>query len=166
MGGSMHFVRIAVLVCLASSLLSLPASADSTSPGKTSAFESASITPLTVGGNGSTLATASLLKGKKKTVLAITATLTTDSGANAVLQMLPTVNGFAVEGVRVQQSCAFTLAHCTVTGTWWFDVDASELANPGEVVGVPVDVVLTGGSVAGDDDASATVTLSVQVVKK
>lgn len=162
----MRFARTALLVSLASMLHSLPAAADSTSPGKNSAFESASINPLTVGGNGSTLATASLVKGKKKTVLAITATLTTNSGADAVLQMLPTVNGLAVEGVRVQQPCSFTLVHCTVSGTWWLDVDAAELNEPGSVAGVPVNVVLTGGSVAGDNDASATVTLSVQVVKK
>ena len=161
----MHRFLLCVCLGLGLSFTPLAAAADSTSPGKASAFESDSFTNLTVG--TTTLLTATLAKGKKKTVLLITGTLTTDSGASGGLHLLPTVNGFAVEGQTVDEVCAPSTVHCTVTGTWWFDVDASELANPGAVSGVPVEVDLNGGALAGsDEDISATATLSVQAIKK
>jgi len=142
-----------------------PALADSTSPGKESAFESASIAPLPVGDG--VLLTASLVKGKKKRVVAIEATLATNSGASGVLHLLPTVNGVAVQGTIVNEPCDPSLVHCAATGTWWLDVDAAEAANPGLFVGELLEVELVGGLLAGgDSDASGTATLSVRMVKK
>lgn len=161
-------MRFATILALAALVLAGAAGgswADSTSPGKTSAFESASLSPLTVGTDD--LLTATLIKGKAKSVLAIQATITTNTGADGTLHMLPNVNGVAVQGTTVNQTCAFSVAHCTVSGTWWLDLDAAEAANPGQILKVPLEVTLQGGVLAGGDpDVSATVTLSVQMVKK
>ena len=113
------------------------------------------------------LLTASLVKGKKKRVVAIEATLATNSGASGVLHLLPTVNGVAVQGTIVNEPCDPSLVHCAATGTWWLDVDAAEAANPGLFVGELLEVELVGGVLAGgDSDASGTATLSVRMVKK
>jgi hypothetical protein len=161
----MRFVTIAALAALVLTGAAGGSWADSTSPGKTSAFESASINALTVG--TADLLTATLLKGKAKNVLAIEATMTTNTGGDGTLHMVPTVNGVAVQGTTVNQPCAFTVAHCTVTGTWWLDLDAAEAANPGSILKVPLEITLEGGVLAGGEaDVSATVTLSVRMVKK
>jgi hypothetical protein len=154
------------LAAVVATLGSVPSAADSTSPGKESAFESASITPLPVGDTG-VLLTASLVKGKKKRVLAIHATLATNTGAMGVLHLLPNVNGVAVQGTTLNEPCDPSLAHCTVSGSWWLDLDAAEAANPDVFVGEPLAIELVGGLLAGgDSDASGTVTMSVQMLKK
>jgi hypothetical protein len=143
----------------------LPGSTASTSPGKNSAFESASLTNLSTA--PAPLLTATIAKGKKKRVLAIEASLTTDSGAAGVLEIRPFVNGFATEGQAAQVTCAPSLLHCTVSGTWWLDIDAAEVASPGLYVKQPLVVVLQGGVLpGGDSDISATATLSVRVESK
>jgi hypothetical protein len=161
--------RLATLT-LAAALATLasptPAAADSTSPGKESAFESANVSPLPVGDSG-VLLTASLVKGKKKRVLAIHATLATNSGAMGVLHLLPNVNGVAVQGTVVNEPCEPSLTHCASTGTWWLDLDAAEAANPDVFVGEALEIELVGGLLAGGDtDASGTVTMGVQMLKK
>lgn len=143
----------------------LPGQTASTSPGKNSAFESASLTNLAF--TPATLLTATIAKGKKKKVLAIEASLTTNTGAAGVLEIRPFVNNFATEGQAVQVVCVPSLPHCTVSGTWWLDIDAAEVASPGLYVKQPLVVVLQGGVLAGgDSDISATATLSVRVESK
>jgi hypothetical protein len=54
------------------------------------------------------------------------------------------------------------VAACTVTGSWWLDMDA----NPA-LVGVPLAVTLSGGDLGGPGVGSPVdVTLSVRVEKK
>lgn len=143
----------------------LPGFAASTSPGKNSAFESGTINPL--GSGFPTLLTATIAKGKKKKVLAIEASLASGSGALGVLELSVEVNGVAVEGPIVNQSCAVGVQHCTVVGTWWLDVDAAEAASPGTFVKQPLAVTLQGGVQAGGDtDIQGTATLSVRVESK
>ena len=143
----------------------LPGFAASTSPGKNSAFESGTISPL--GSGFPTLLTATIAKGKKKKVLAIEASLASGSGALGVLELSVEVNGVAVEGPIVNQSCAVSVQHCTVVGTWWLDVDAAEAASPGTFVKQPLVVTLQGGVQAGGDtDIQGTATLSVRVESK
>jgi hypothetical protein len=114
-----------------------------------------------------TLLTATIAKGKKNRVLAIEATLGTDVGAAGVIEMRPLVNDVAVEGPIVSVSCQPSLLHCSMSGTWWVDIDAAEAANPGVFVKQPLVVRLVGGYLVGSDpDISATATLSVRVESK
>lgn len=143
----------------------LPGFAASTSPGKSSAFESGTISPL--GSGLPTLLTATIAKGKKKKVLAIEASLVTSSGALGTLELAVEVNGVAPEGQAVNQPCAVATQHCTAVGTWWLDIDAAEAANPGAFVKQPLEVTLKGGVQAGgDSDIQAGATLSVRVESK
>jgi hypothetical protein len=143
----------------------LPGFAASTSPGKSSAFESGSVSPL--GSGFPTLLTATLAKGKKKKVLAIEASLVTGSGAVGILELRANVNGVAVEGGEVNQSCIASVPHCTLVATWWLDVDVAEAANPGMFVKQALAVELEGGVQAGgDSDIAASVTLSVRMESK
>jgi hypothetical protein len=142
-----------------------PAFAASTSPGKSSAFASGSLSPL--GANPTTLLTATIAKGRKRRVLAIEATVGTESGAAGVLEMRPLVNDVAADGPIVSVACQPTLVHCSMTGTWWLDLDAAEAANPGVFVKQPLEVRLVGGTLAGGDpDISAYGTLSVRLESK
>lgn len=149
----------------------------STSPGKNSAFEASTGEALTV--YGSKL-TATIAKGKKKTVLAIEAGFT-DGPYSPIYGVRVLGIGVAVNGVPVQPNpaaaeqnvidCGLTdtpPATCGVVGTFWFDIDAAELANPGMFVGQPLTVILSAGDVSGGPfpanpmDAS----LSVRVQKE
>lgn len=171
--------RIAVTCALAIVMSATASMAASTSPGKNSAFESSSALLV---GPGSTLLTASLEKGKKKTVLAIEASYTdaaySPTAATArVLGLTVTVNGLGVQPnpvapYTVNTDCGFTdtpPAACTVTGTWWLDIDAAETASPGLFVGQPLSIALVGGDLSlgalvGVQPMDAS--LSVRVTKK
>lgn len=149
----------------------------STSPGKNSAFEASTGNVLT---NYASKLTATIAKGKKKTVLAIDAGYT-DGPYSPIYGVRALGIGVTVNGVAVQPNPAATEQHvidcglgdtppatCSVVGTFWFDIDAAELANPGVFVGQPLTVVLSAGHVGAGPpppnpmDAS----LSVRVQKK
>jgi hypothetical protein len=143
----------------------LPGYADSTSPGKSSAYESATISPL--GSGLPTLLTATIVKGKKKKVLAIEASLVTGSGAVGTLELAVEVNGLPPQGQTINETCDAGTQHCTLVGTWWLDIDVAEAANPGQFVKQPIEVTLKGGVQAGgDSDIQATATLSVRMESK
>jgi hypothetical protein len=154
------------------------ASADSISPGKKAAFVSSTgvLTTYTI------QASAGIEKGKRNTVLAIEASYS--DGAS-----YPTVAGMRVLGMQVSVNGVYAQPNpfgsyqfltdcgyvdndpvaCSVTGTWWIDIDAAELANPGLFVGQPLTVNL----IAGDLAAGALVgvvpmdtSLTVRVQKK
>jgi hypothetical protein len=149
----------------------------STSPGKNSAFEASTGNPLVV--YGSQL-TATIAKGKKKTVLAIEAGYTdgpySPVGGVRALGMGVTVNGIAVQPNPASPEqhvidCGLTdspPATCTLVGTFWLDIDAAELANPGVFVGQPLSVVLFAGHVGAGPPPAIIMdaSLSVRVQKK
>jgi hypothetical protein len=62
----------------------------------------------------------------------------------------------------VRQPCQASLVHCSVSGTWWLDIDAAEAATPRVFVKQPLEIELLGS----DPDISATATLSVWVESK
>lgn len=154
------------------------ASAADTSPGKNSAFVSASgvMTSLT------TQATAVIERGKKNTVLAIEASYS--DGASyptaavvRVLGLRAFVNGFGVQpnpSVPYQYitDCGFAdtaPVACTVTGTFWFDIDAAELAHPGNFVDRTLVVELQAGDLtngAGVGIIPMDTSLTVRMQKK
>jgi hypothetical protein len=173
-----RIVAAATAVGLALSLTgSAGAATYSTSPGKNSAFEASTADPLTV---YSSKLTATIVKGKKGTVLAMEAGYTDGPygpiGGVRAIAIGVTVNGIAVQPnpAAVEQhtvDCGMTdtpPAICTVVGTFWFDIDAAELANPGMFVGQPLTVVLSAGDVSGGAFPANPMdsSLSVRVQKK
>ena len=154
----------AVALFMLGVLVTKPARAASTSPGKNSAFESSDF-----GGFGDiptqavTLLTASIVKGKKKSVLVVEATLSAGGGVSGTLALAVDVNGVEAEPHNfVSQGCS---GACAVTGTWWLDLDAAELANPGVFIKQPLTVTLKGGD-GGSPESDGKVTMSVRMQKK
>ncbi|HEY2775978.1 MAG TPA: hypothetical protein VGK20_18200 [Candidatus Binatia bacterium] len=124
---------------------------------------------LDVSGNISTL-TATISKGKAKTVFRVDATITI--GANAHLPGLflaLLVNGDGVHpNFALDSQCDTTATvACTMAASFWLDIDAAEAASPGGFVGKPLVISLSGGNTADDPTAlNYTVSLSGQVIKK
>ena len=125
---------------------------------------------------------ATLKKGKPKRVVVVEATMTkgvATPGAPVTLSMFPDVNGVLMEpdasggvsGPGPLEDCggfginppAFS---CTLTGTWWLDLDAAEAANPGVFINQPLVVTLHGGDFAGMGVVPVDVTMSVRLEKK
>jgi hypothetical protein len=152
-------VLVLSVTCALVGSAAAPTFAASTSPGKASVFASSTGVPLAPG--FSPLLAATIVKGKKKTVLAVTAMYT--DGPYAPTPVVKRVLGLSVSvnGVLMQPSgspqgavidCGFANpppSACAVSGTWWLDIDAAETANPGVFYGQPLVITLTGGDLSG-----------------
>jgi hypothetical protein len=121
------------------------------------------------------LVTATLKKGKPKRILQAEAMMTTGiaaPGAPISLALMVDVNGILLEPtipgpVAVAMTdCGGSLIlpgpfSCTVTGTWWLDLDQ----NPA-LIGVPLAVTLNGGNLFLGPAVPVDVTLTVRLQKK
>ena len=138
--------------------------AASTSPGKNSAFESTTVNPIPV--PPVTLLTATISKGKNRTVVAVEAMITASAGPALKFTIRPTVNGVDMEpsGAASQEGCSASIP-CSATGTWWLDLDAAELANPGTFIGKLLTITLIGGE-EGGAAVDGHVTMTVRLEKK
>lgn len=136
-----------------------------TSPGKNSVFAREGAV-LTANGDFPDL-TGQIEKGKKKTVLKIEAT-TMIEGHAAVpgAYLAVTVNGLAASMASGQ--CDQASSHfCSLTGTYWLDLDAAELIIPGAFIGQPLNITLTGGnSAVAGAGLQSIASFSAEVVKK
>ncbi len=163
--------KIGLGLCLV--LITADGHAASTSPGKKSAFESLSAIPMPV---YPAPLTATIAKGQKKTVLAIAATLRDSGPPGRCLGLQVSVNSVLAESgpasampitVTDCGGCGGAAeSFCSVTGTWWLDVDAAETANPGMFVGQPLSITLAYGDGTAAGPGPADVMLSVTVQKK
>jgi hypothetical protein len=142
--------------------LSAPASADSSISGKTiGLFAGSGVNPGTMG--------ATILKGKKKHVLVIDVkvTLADTSGAEVSVYQ-PTVNGLgsvqpiALSGITTTK-CGVGGSGCSVSGTYWFDIDAAEVALPGTFYNHPLNVSI---NIAVSNPSAATSTSMVVKMEK
>lgn len=111
----------------------------------------------------------SLEKGKKGNVLRIEATASVLSHAAGIMDCNVSVNNQSIEagalfGIDHGVSCE-TSGMCFFTGTYWLDIDAGELANPGLYIGQPLDVVFICSSYANSGQRYGA-TMSVQMIKK
>lgn len=135
-------VLVAAAFCLTAHT---PAFADAlVSPGKTTAYASASgltfaPTPATV-----PAAAVQIAKGKKKRALEIDITAIVQSvAAGQTIQVRPLVNGLAIEplgGVQAEHGCDTGVINCTAQGSFWLDLDAAEAANPGQFANQPLNI--------------------------
>ena len=141
--------RIAVVVVIIGMTWTLAGDAHpaSTSPGRNSVFGSGTGT-LNVDGEIAPLA-GTIQKGKSKKVLRLTASLGINGSPtlNGVF-LRAFVNGVAFEpAVFYQQQCNPSNGNaCTVSGTFWLDLDAAEVASPGVFLGKPLNLTIEGGN--------------------
>ncbi len=164
------FPRAATAVdCSAVSIVTGASDCQSTSPGKFSVFASAHMAQLSTGG-GPPLLMATIGHGKHKYVLAAEARISSATTGLMSPFFWPEVNG-----VRMNPTDGANLAYvstdcssqrCSLTGTWWLDLDAAEAAHPGMFLGVPLVVNLQGGDLNGAavpaGNTEVTMTLRLQ----
>ena len=111
-----------------------------------------------------------LSRGTARTVLRLDATIfTLGNGTIGSVFVSPTVNGKSFDPVyaSIVGACVTGQSACTVTGSFWFDVDELEAQHPGQFVGQPLNMSLAGGALSGTGpNANYTAMFSAQVVKK
>jgi hypothetical protein len=154
------------MVGLAVAGLGVSATVADVSPGKSSAFASiVEQNPLPEYGT-TPLVSATINKARAKRVLSIHATLTVRGAGAAVVGILPRVNGVSAEPSRITTDCS-QQTECSVSGSWYLDVDAAETANPDAFVGEPLLIELLGGETSATTPAVPwDASLSVLMVKK
>jgi len=110
-----------------------------------------------------------LSRGSARTVVRVDATiLLPDRETLPVYEIWATLNGEYQDPLfsAVIGSCG-THPTCSVTGTFWFDVDELEAANPGTFVGQPLSLVVGGSPLTGNAPGHTyRMSFSAQVVKK
>jgi hypothetical protein len=118
---------------------------------------------------------ATLAKGAKKKVIVVEATMTSGipGPLPMVLSMLADVNGVLMEPtgnpLGVVTDCGGTalgplplMFGCTLSATFWLDLDQAETASPGTFIGMPLTVKLNGGDVAGVGGKPVLVSMAVR----
>jgi hypothetical protein len=164
-------MKILCLAAIATTLLSpvaAYAAPVTTSPGK-NAVHSAESNVLNGSGDIVTL-TGTIEKGKKKTVLEIEASVSVAGSAslNAVY-VSATINGyFPANPYFSTTHCNSANAQlCTITQTFWLDIDAAEAANVGAYVGQPLNIIVAGGNQAfAGAGLNYNASFTARVVKK
>lgn len=151
----MKKITVTALAGLLACALAAPASAQVNFDGKKTAFHSASLVPLPP--VPTPLLVGQILKGKKKTVLTVEATLASGllgPGLPWALSMAVDVNGIPMNpGTTypdsVVQDCSGVLAFgafgCNLSANFMIDLDAAEVATPGCCYNVPLVVTLLAG---------------------
>jgi hypothetical protein len=130
---------------------------------------------LGVAGDIATLS-GTLGKGIRKRVLRIDTTITVvmENAPFSTVAVYPTVNGFFahpwgvnVTALAVAQCDVNKGSTCSVTGSFWWDLDALEEAHPGMILGQPLVIDLNGGSTTGQgSDLRYWASFSAELVKK
>jgi hypothetical protein len=133
----------------------------SSSPGKNAAAASLD------GVNLKTFPTVSvqILKGKKKRLLIVTGMFSGYAAAQQSINLGLRVNGIDIEPYDTNNSriiTDFCVGFCTLSGTWWLDLDAAEAAHPGMFNNVPLDVQLRTDSHITDVTGKISVTATME----
>lgn len=155
-------VRLVVASVCVSVACSAALADSTTSPGKNTVHadkDSVPITAIVVSGQ--------ILKGKKKTVLEIDGTIRLDTiTPDNIVGVGAQVNGYNVQPSPGDFQSAYCDSSypCSVQGSFWVDIDAMELAHPGEFAGQPLDIDLFGA--ASGPAVNGDVSLRARVVKK
>ena len=146
----------------------VPARADAVwSPGKVTAVRSA--VGLVVD-NGPVPTAVQLVKGKRRYVLVVTGVLSgLSSTPGTFIGLGAKLNGLDFEPIdgnnsRIFQQCV--VGFCTISGTWFVDLDAMETAHPGMFVNMPLSVSLWPQAIGGGALTQGKVTLTATMMKK
>jgi len=150
-----------------------------TVPNKTRHVSTAAPILLPAGPLGGVLLTTApaptLKKGQKKKVIVVEATMISGIAGPLpmVLSMAATLNGVLMEPTGnpfgVATDCGGTgmtplpvMFNCTLSATFWLDLNQAETANPGTFIGKPLIVTLVGGDVAGVGGKPVLVSMAVR----
>ena len=107
-----------------------------------------------------------LEKGKRKHLLRVDAFVSEFTVDPAFLFATMTVNGVDMEpsaynnGSMIFTSCE---AYCTLSGTWWLDLDTADLMHPGEFIKVPLNITMRAHSTG---PSNGKMSLIATLVKK
>lgn len=108
-----------------------------------------------------------IAKGVKKTVLRLDATV--DVYANPAIEgcfVTARVNEVFFSMGQSNTMDTPVNSDCTITGTYWIDIDQAEASHPGQFIGQPLVVIVDGGSQASGGMGDPYVaSVSVQVIK-
>jgi hypothetical protein len=115
---------------------------------------------------------ATIKKGKPHTVLMVQVMMIFEGQlppvTGQILAMaVPNVDGLWMEPTSgnthfsISQLCPTNVTFCTVTGTFWLDIDAHK-----ELVGNPLNITLSGQACNGGGGAITHATLAAQLVTK
>jgi hypothetical protein len=138
---------------------------------------SIALPPGPLGGVLLTTPAATLAMGKPKRLLVVDATLTSGLAAPMpmVLTMTAVANGAMMEPTTpmgVVMDCGGSVMNpiaplfgCTLSGTFWLDLDQAETGNPGTFIGMPLSVVLRGGNAAGGGGMPVYASMTVHLEK-
>lgn len=143
------------------------AAVTTTSPGKT-AVHATETSGLAANGDINDIYS-TISKGKAKTVVEVNATVSVNASASvSSIYVYVSVNGYAANPLAYAQQCdPAATTSCTVSGAFWFDIDALEIAHPGEFVGQPIIVHLLGGNSAiAGAGTPYTATITARMGKK
>ena len=169
-----------VTICTATLLLTLGLAAPpgfsqvSTSPGKKVAFETAK--GVTLEYFPHPVLAATIVKGKNKHVITVDAMVRLDLPPGvATLSLGADVNGREMDPTgsmgtfeSALQECPHVGMGCTVTATLIMDLDAAELASPGQFINQPWTITLMAGEAGpgGGDGQPVDVSMIVRMEKK
>ena len=161
------FVGVLAVPSWAAPVSSCPAPC--TKPPKAALFVAEPSGALDVNCNTAPL-TGTIAAGKKKTVLRLDATVSVNNDPSTEgCYVSAYVNGISLNPVINSGSNSMDTAlgaRCTITGTYWLDMDSAEMASPGMFIGQPLVIEVDAGSEStGGMGDSYTATWSAQVVK-
>ena len=105
---------------------------------------------------------ATIAKGKSKTVLEVDVVATDTTGANPGVVAQVAVNSVAAEPTSNQIADCNTV--CTLASQWWLDLDAAEAAHPGMFKGQPL--VITVRIFSFSATSTADISLRARMEKK
>jgi hypothetical protein len=111
-----------------------------------------------------------LSRGSAHTVVRVDATfMVPNRGTMSTVEVYPVLNGRFqdLSSTGVINACSTTHPTCSVTGTFWFDVDELEATYPGTFVGQPLNLAVVGNPLTGSAAGfTYHLSFSAQVVKK
>jgi hypothetical protein len=162
------FNALAIGLILALVLVAAPdARADETlSPGTNVAYTYLTNLPLTTGYNEVTQVT--LSKGKANRIIEADVQVTdTDELADAFASYV-SVNGVMMVpqqyNIPVMTDCNHAYANCTMTSSYWADLDELETANPGTFKNQPLIFHIFG--ITGGSNTNSSLSVRVRMLKK
>jgi hypothetical protein len=172
---SIHRLRVVRTVAAATALISSVAwatvesscPAPCATPPKVALFVRARNEPLTANGDIAPL-TGTLMKGVAKTVVRIDASVQVESSPSIPAVFVGVIINHHWVSDRYAAPCSYVpLWNCSVTGTFWFDIDALEASYPGDFIGQPLEIGMGGGSTSlAGSGLQYEASFSAQVVKK
>ena len=119
-------------------------------------------------GSGIFSLTGTLAKGLKRNVLRIDTTVSFTTASAGTSDVAMYVNGVIIKGgvlFGIDHGTSCPGGICAFSGSYWMDLDAAEVTNPGLFIGQPLVIQMEGNAPGGGVQAFGA-SISAQLVKK